>query len=71
MSALRDAQPGRTRMVLAHVILPEDYQTGGLTRLDALRTDTLVKLQDVHPSTMVDLVFTADPEWGAMTGAFD
>lgn len=64
---IRVVQPGRTRMVLAHVILPEDYRLEGLSEFDALRVDTLKQLQASHPATMVDLVFTADPQWGAMT----
>lgn len=65
---VRVIQPGRTRMVLAHVVLPADYQFEGLQHLDGLRVKTLEELKKVHTDTVLDLVFTADPKWGAPTG---
>ncbi len=62
---VRVIQPGRTRMVLAHVVLPSDFQVGGLESLDALRARTLEVLQQAHLATILDMVFTADPNWGA------
>lgn len=62
---VRVIQPGRTRMVLAHVVLPNDFQVGSLERLDALRAHTLEVLQQVYLATLLDMVFTADPGWGA------
>jgi predicted Co/Zn/Cd cation transporter (cation efflux family) len=63
---VRVVQPGRTRMVLAHVVLPEDYRIDSLPLLDGLRADTLARLQEAHPATMIDLVFTSDPDWGIL-----
>jgi predicted Co/Zn/Cd cation transporter (cation efflux family) len=62
---VRVVQPGRTRMVLVHVVLPSDYAPGPLTSLDALRMGTLERLQAAHLATILDMVFTADPKWGA------
>lgn len=65
---VRVVQPGRTRMVLAHVVLPQDFRVVGLPYLDNLRAETLDKLQAAHPETCLDIVFTANPEWGAFSG---
>lgn len=62
---VRVIQPGRTRMVMAHVVLPSDFQVGGLEALDALRVKTLEALKKAHLATILDMVFTADPTWGA------
>jgi predicted Co/Zn/Cd cation transporter (cation efflux family) len=62
---IRVIQPGRTRMVLVHVVLPNDFIVEGLPQLDKLRTNTLKKLKQTHPETALDMVFTADPQWGA------
>jgi predicted Co/Zn/Cd cation transporter (cation efflux family) len=62
---VRVIQPGRTRMVLVHLVLPPDFRVVGLPALDAIRADTLEKLQEAHPGTFLDIVFTADPDWGA------
>jgi cation diffusion facilitator family transporter len=62
---VRVIQPGRTRMVLAHVVLPRDFQVRELESLDALRAHTLEVLQKAHLATILDMVFTADPGWGA------
>jgi predicted Co/Zn/Cd cation transporter (cation efflux family) len=52
-------------MVLAHVVLPIDYKVEGLPQLDKLRTNALEKLKQAHTDTALDMVFTADPQWGA------
>jgi cation diffusion facilitator family transporter len=65
---LRIIQPGRSRLVLAHIVLPADFKVDGLPTLDAFRAGTLKKLQETHPATALDMVFTADPDWGAPTG---
>jgi cation diffusion facilitator family transporter len=65
---VRIVQPGRTRMVLAHVVLPEDFPVEGLPQLDALRTKTLDALQKAHLATFLDIIFTADPALGAPAG---
>lgn len=65
---VRVIQPGRTRMVLAHVVLPSDFQVDGLPFLDAIRAETLDELKKSHSDSVLDMVFTADPEWGAPPG---
>ena len=62
---VRVIQPGRTRIVVAHVVLPEDFRLNGLGELDAVHTKTLDHLSREHPETSVDLIFTADPSRGA------
>jgi cation diffusion facilitator family transporter len=62
---VRVLQPGRTRAVLVHVVLPTDFPINGLTDLDRIRTQVLRALQADHASTLVDVVFTADRAWGA------
>ncbi len=62
---VRIVQPGRSRMVLAHVVLPKDFPIEGLAQLDALRAKTLAALQKAHLATVLDMVFTADPALGA------
>ena len=64
---VRVLQPGRTRIVSAHVVLPPDFHIGNLSTLDTIREQTLVELKKVHPSTMIDMLFTADRYWGAPT----
>ncbi len=64
---VRVIQPGRTRMVLAHVVLPRDFQVESLTRLDDIRATTQQRLQQTHPATAIDMVFTADSDVGAPT----
>lgn len=65
---VRVIQPGRTRMVLAHVVLPGDFQVETLVALDRVRTITLDRLKAGHLATMLDMVFTADARWGAPEG---
>jgi predicted Co/Zn/Cd cation transporter (cation efflux family) len=62
---IRVIQPGRQRWVLVHVVLPTDYRTDGLGTLDALRTQTQQALCEAHVATFVDILFTADRQWGA------
>jgi predicted Co/Zn/Cd cation transporter (cation efflux family) len=52
-------------MVMAHVVLPTDFQVEGLPALDTLRAETLKELKSAHLATVLDMVFTADPVWGA------
>ena len=59
--SVRVIQPGRTRMVLAHIVLPNDYEIGRLERFDSIRTETQAMLREKHEDTMIDMVFTADP----------
>ncbi len=65
---VRVIQPGRTRMVMAHVVLPRDFAVENLTRLDEIRHRTLKRLEQNHSPVEVDLVFTGDPKWGAPRG---
>ncbi len=62
---VRVLQPGRTRMVLVHLVLPSDFRVEGLPSLDAIRAKTLAPLREAHPATFLDMIFTADPQWGA------
>jgi len=68
-SFVRVVQPGRTRLVTAHVVLPEEFGPVKLNELDAVRQRTLERLQAAHPGTILDMIFTSDPTWGAPTGA--
>jgi predicted Co/Zn/Cd cation transporter (cation efflux family) len=60
---VRVVQPGRTRYVSIHVILPADYVLPGLPALDEIRARTWEALQPDHPGTFLDMVFTADERW--------
>ena len=65
---VRVIQPGRSRMALVHIVLPADWPVEGLPVLDSLRAATLDRLRQAHPATTLDMVFTADPMWGAPVG---
>lgn len=66
---VRVVQPGRSRLVLAHVVFPPDLAIArGLSELDAVRERALRQLQDMHPTTVLDMVFTGHRLWGAPTG---
>ncbi len=56
---VRAIQPDRTRVVLAHVALPNEFHIGGLLPLDTLRSRTLEDLKRAHLATVLDMVFTA------------
>ena len=62
---IRVVQPGRQRMVLVHVVLSTDYRFDGLGPLDAIRLRTYEALREAHVATIVDVLFTADRQWGA------
>ena len=64
-SFVRVLQPGRTRMVSVHVVLPEDYPVTSLGQLDDIRARVLTALEKLHRPTIVDVIFTADRLWGA------
>ncbi len=70
-SFVRVLQPGRTRMVSVHVVLPDDYQLTSLGQLDDIRSRVQSELQKLHGSTFVDVIFTADRRWGAPLGELD
>lgn len=61
---VRVVQPGRTRYVSAHVVLPQGYDAPGIAALDDLREKTYKALQADHPGAILDMVFTADERWG-------
>ena len=50
------------------VVLPADFRVYGLPMPDILRAETLKKLKEAHPATALDVVFTADPDWGEPSG---
>jgi len=62
---VRVVQPGRTRLVSVHVVLPEEFGPVRLDTFDDLRRITLERLQSSHPETILDILFTSDPRWGA------
>ena len=62
---IRVVQPGRQRMVLAHVVLPANYQPDSLSQFDAVRAQTFEALSSAHVATIIDILFTADRQWGA------
>jgi len=64
--SLRVVQPGRTRLVLAHVVLPAEFSPGSLEELDRVREQAWEELRLECPETVLDIVFTADPHWGAL-----
>lgn len=63
---VRVLQPGRTRMVMAHVVLPPDHTVVPLSGLDAIRAETLAALEASHRPVVLDMVFTSDPTWGEL-----
>jgi predicted Co/Zn/Cd cation transporter (cation efflux family) len=66
---VRVIQPGRTRWVLVHVVLPSDFPVEGLPALDRVREIALEQLKTGHPGAVLDMVFTADTRWGAPVSA--
>lgn len=62
--AVRVIQPGRSRIVSGHIVLSADTEIS-LTKLDAIRASTDAALKAAHPTSVVDLLFTADRRWGA------
>lgn len=57
---VRVIQPGRTRMVLVHAVLPENFHINGLAELDDIRRRTITSLKKEHLATILDMVFTMD-----------
>lgn len=64
---VRVLHPGRTRMVLAHVVLPGSFRLESLSALDAIRERSQARLRETHLATILDMVFTSDRVWGAPT----
>jgi predicted Co/Zn/Cd cation transporter (cation efflux family) len=59
---VRVLQPGRTRFVVVHLVLPPDFPVS-LPDLDAIRARIWAALQAEHPTSVVDVLFTADARW--------
>jgi predicted Co/Zn/Cd cation transporter (cation efflux family) len=59
---VRVLQPGRTRFVVVHLVLPPDFSVC-LPELDAIRARIWAALQAEHPTSVVDVLFTADARW--------
>ena len=64
--AVRVVQPGRTRMVWVHIVLPPSWSLDGLGPLDVIRTRLHDRLKRIYDTTALDVVFTADPQWGGV-----
>jgi cation diffusion facilitator family transporter len=62
---VRVIQPGRVRLILAHVVLPEAYRPEDLRMLDLQRSRTLEALKKKHQNVILDMLFTTDRIWGA------
>lgn len=62
---VRVLQPGRIRMIWVHVLLPKTLQIS-VDEMDALRLKTFQALETLQPMTVLDIVFTKDPQWAAM-----
>lgn len=62
---IRVIQPGRTRMVMVHVVVTENYELPSLINIDKLRHNTLSELKKYHANVELDIVFTTDHNWGA------
>jgi len=64
---IRVLHPGRTRMVLAHVVLPDNFSIETIAMLDNIREQCQNRLREAHLATILDMVFTSDRYWGAPT----
>jgi cation diffusion facilitator family transporter len=62
---VRVIQPGRVRLISAHVILPEDYRPENLKALDRQRSKTLEALKINYQNVVLDMLFTTERTWGA------
>jgi predicted Co/Zn/Cd cation transporter (cation efflux family) len=51
-------------MVLVHVVLSTDYRPDELSALDTIRHRIYDALREAHVVTIVDVIFTADRQWG-------
>ncbi len=64
---VRVIQSGRTRIVLAHAVLPDDY-AAPISAMDEYRAKVLADLNAAEPGTILDLTFIANRYWGAPSG---
>lgn len=62
---VRVVQPGRTRLVAVHVVLPSDHPVSSIAELDLVRARAQEALERMYPATFLDMVFTGDRYWGA------
>ena len=62
--AVRVLKPGRVRMVWVHVTRPKDSALT-IDDMDGYRAAVAVALEALCPFTVVDVLFTKDPRWGA------
>ena len=60
---MRVTQPGRSRLVLAHVKLPPDYAIPSVSALDRARARAWKALRAAHSHIVFDMVFTAESRW--------
>jgi len=67
---VRVLQPGRTRIVSAHILLPANFRVT-LDELDEVRERTHDALTSESPASQVDLLFTRDPRWSAPLNGAD
>lgn len=61
---VRAIQAGRTRMIMTHVVLPTTFRPDSLTQFDTIRQATHAALQRMHRPVILDMVFTANSDWG-------
>ena len=64
---VRVIQPGRTRIISAHILLDPEF-TASLSQLDDVRSRAAEGLRSDHPDSQVDLLFTQDEQWSAPLG---
>ncbi len=62
---VRVVQPGRTRLVAVHVVLPADTPVSSIAELDLVRAKAQEALERLYPATFLDMMFTGDRYWGA------
>lgn len=62
--SVRVIQPGRTRIIVGHVLLATD-SPGNLQDFDRIRARADAALKAIYPLSGLDLVFTQDARWSA------
>lgn len=64
---VRVLQPGRVRLVGIHIVLPQHLDIR-VEELDLHRRQVSRELEKLHALTVMDMLFTKDPVWGAPFG---
>jgi cation diffusion facilitator family transporter len=64
---VRVIQPGRTRIISAHILLEPEF-SDSLAQLDDVRGNVAAILRADYPDSQVDLLFTQDPRCSAPLG---